>query len=574
MQSCSDMIRWLWLAPLVLLAPRAADADNACRVVDVSFTPTDGLQMVGWVEKPDGTFVDTIYITQKTGRYGLGNRPGRFDFNSGPPPSAGHDDMWPYGRRITTFPVWAHRHGKTFPQVVFQNGDENNLSHPYGESSRENTPPYCRPTQPGEKAWDTSTCATQPFTDKGVFSMTQTSLYPPRSDIAQSASDSPSVAMYKLMNPWDAISQATPPGGSCAQITWPIPTSLPLGDYVMFLEVSKEFDFNTAYNCTPNSSTGAWDCTYPPPCGGTQVAPNCTMPEIPWFEYGQPYRGQPSVVYQVPFTIGSTETAATAQSYVGYGDPTGADGTLRPPDATISTDTPGSGGARLMLIAGSADRLRVSTHPETDAIAPAAPAALATMALDAGGATVQFIAPGDDGQIGAVSGYDIRVRANDEMTSDNFTTSMPVSSTVSPGTGASCGVEGGYPPAGTVENVQISGLLPETDYWVGIRAFDKCHNPGELAILKFTTPDRQAGEVSACFVATAAYGTAMANDVELLRHFRDTMLDSTALGELAVETYYTFGPPVAGVVGESDVLRAAARDLLAPMVRRIRGLVF
>ena len=64
--------------------------------------------MVAWIEKADGTFVTTLYITAKTGLYGLGNRPGRFDFNSGPIPDAsrGVDDMWPYGRRVNTFPVW------------------------------------------------------------------------------------------------------------------------------------------------------------------------------------------------------------------------------------------------------------------------------------------------------------------------------------------------------------------------------------------------------------------------------------------------------------------------------------
>src|SRR4029077_16159621 len=112
------------------------------------------------------------------------------------------------------------------------------------------------------------------------------------------------------------------------------------------------------------------------------------------------------------------------------------------------------------------------------------------------------------------------------------------------------------------------------DYWIGVQAFDKCRNASPIAIAKITTADRQSGAVSACFVATAAYGTAMANDVELLRHFRDAMLQSTVIGELAVETYYTFGPAVAGVVGESDLLRASARDVLVPIIRRVRGLSF
>ena len=58
----------------------------------------------------------------------------------------------------------------------------------------------------------------------------------------------------------------------------------------------------------------------------------------------------------------------------------------------------------------------------------------------------------------------------------------------------------------------------------------------------------------------------------MLRRFRDTLLRHSVLGELAVETYYTFGPPVAGVVGESDLLRASARGILAPIVNRVRGL--
>jgi hypothetical protein len=88
------------------------------------------------------------------------------------------------------------------------------------------------------------------------------------------------------------------------------------------------------------------------------------------------------------------------------------------------------------------------------------------------------------------------------------------------------------------------------------------------------TAASKAGEVDACFVATAAYGSRMANDVEMLRHFRDSFLQKTALGELAVETYYTFGPGVAGMVSQSEVLRTTARDALSPIVAWVRRLSF
>jgi hypothetical protein len=89
-------------------------------------------------------------------------------------------------------------------------------------------------------------------------------------------------------------------------------------------------------------------------------------------------------------------------------------------------------------------------------------------------------------------------------------------------------------------------------------------------VVPFTTNDRALGQVDACFVATAAYGSLMANDVEMLRHFRDTALRSNVLGELFVESYYTFGPAVAGLVGESDDMRVTARQALAPLVAWVK----
>ena len=158
------------------------------------------------------------------------------------------------------------------------------------------------------------------------------------------------------------------------------------------------------------------------------------------------------------------------------------------------------------------------------------------------------VAPGIGTQGEQVTGYDVRIRASEELTAANFDDSMPVTAHVLPSA------------PGSTQTFDLTGLLPETDYWVGVRAYDGCHNSGDVAITKITTAARVSGSVDACFVATAAYGSVMANDVELLRHFRDAKLQTTTIGELAVETYYTFGPAIAGVVGESDLLRSTARD--------------
>ena len=532
--------------PLVALAltATAVHADRpggVCINVSAQFTPSDNLQIVAWIEKADGTYVSTIYVTSKIGRFGMGNRPGRFDFNSGSPTN----DMWPYGRRITTFPVWAHRHGLSFPLVVFQDADDNNLSHPFSESSAEIAPPYCRPMMSSEPGWDAGTCASSSvFSDKGVFSPGMTSLYPPRSDVKRQVGlDSPSVDMYRALNVFDAVSQATPVAGTATSASWAAPQTVDYGNYVLWVEVSKEYDMNP----------GVYDpSTFPSPTG------------IPWSEYGQPYRGQPSVVYKAPFQIAATAQSALTLDYVGYGDPNGQDGAIRPPDSTIRTDTPGSGALRLQLVSdpGGMYRLKVTSTPDLDAIPPASPADLTATAVHGTSAQVTFTAPGDDGMVGTATGYEIRYMASTELTADNFEQGMPVTATVTP------------VAAGGTQAFEIDGLLPETDYWIGVRAYDNCFNQGPVAIVKFTTSVQQAGEVSACFVATAAYGTPMANEVEMLRHFRDALLETNVLGELAVETYYTFGPGVAGVVGESDLLRQTARDALTPVVTRVRGAAY
>ena len=120
---------------------------------------------------------------------------------------------------------------------------------------------------------------------------------------------------------------------------------------------------------------------------------------------------------------------------------------------------------------------------------------------------------------------------------------------------------------GEVQRITLDRLLPDTSYALGLRAIDACGNAGPVQTLVVHTAPRVSGEVEACFLATAAYGSPLASEVAGLRQLRDHVLRRTVLGELAVEAYYTFGPAVAGLVGESELLRATARALLAPLVR-------
>jgi len=539
------LVRLAALVSISLVAAPVAAAPNECRVVELAFQPmqrTDlspGVnpppQIVAWIEDRNGVYVDTVFITQETGTYGLGNRPGRFDLNSGP--------LWPYGRRTTMFPVWSHKHGLEFPELVFQSGEDTNVSHQAQESSRE--PYYCRPMQRIEPAWDALTCASPNFvgTDKGQLDPTRRSKYPPRQDITRVVDvDSTDVDMFAGLNPFDAVSQATPVAGALAEVSWPIPDTLVAGDYVMWVEVAKEFDHNATYSAN----------AYPSPTG------------IPWAEYGVAYRGQPSVLYKVLFTVGATQTVASTMDYVGYGDPDGLDGNVRGPDSTISSTVVGSGALRFALVPDPAEmyRVRVTARPEPDIENPGSPAEIGVSETSNASATITFVAPGDDGTIGKVKGYEIRYRAHEQITEANFDEPGSIDPRAM--------IEIGEP--GTSQSFTLKGLLPTTEYSVAIRAFDDCRNSSALTVLDFSTLDRTVGEVDACFIATAAYGSPLAADVQMLRGVRDSRLRKTVLGELAVEAYYTFGPAAAGLIGESELLRATARELIAPIVRYARSL--
>lgn len=67
-----------------------------------------------------------------------------------------------------------------------------------------------------------------------------------------------------------------------------------------------------------------------------------------------------------------------------------------------------------------------------------------------------------------------------------------------------------------------------------------------------------------CFIATAAYGSAMAPEVRTLRVFRDRVLLAVPFGDAVVGLYYRLSPPLAGFIGDSPQLKFAARCLIAP----------
>jgi tetratricopeptide (TPR) repeat protein len=105
----------------------------------------------------------------------------------------------------------------------------------------------------------------------------------------------------------------------------------------------------------------------------------------------------------------------------------------------------------------------------------------------------------------------------------------------------------------------------------GVQLLKRAH---ELAPRDITIQDNyeklKAASSSSCFIATAAYGSEWAPEVDLLRAWRDESLLPTRAGRHFVALYYRFSPPVAALISPRPYARAAVRRLLTPVVHFLR----
>jgi hypothetical protein len=69
-----------------------------------------------------------------------------------------------------------------------------------------------------------------------------------------------------------------------------------------------------------------------------------------------------------------------------------------------------------------------------------------------------------------------------------------------------------------------------------------------------------------CFIASAAYSTPVAEEIQILREFRDEYLLTNPLGRALVGLYYKVSPPIAEFITEYPVLKTIVRVGLLPAV--------
>ena len=76
---------------------------------------------------------------------------------------------------------------------------------------------------------------------------------------------------------------------------------------------------------------------------------------------------------------------------------------------------------------------------------------------------------------------------------------------------------------------------------------------------------------SGCFIATAAYGSPAAAQIDVLREFRDGVLLESAAGSGLIDLYYRLSPPIADFISGNSFLRTLVRELLVDPVVWVVG---
>jgi hypothetical protein len=332
-----------------------------------------------------------------------------------------------------------------------------------------------------------------------------------------------------------------------------LPEALPDGDYVVFVEVAKQFD-QDAPRCPSGSDA---DCpSFAPHCDGNShmcARHMGVMDNKGQTSYGLGSNlGQPSVVWRVPVRVDTTSAhVATTLDYAGYGDWDQPRGNLFPPDATVSM-TPGSGGARLAPVtdADGTWRVKITTRPceHCDTAQPPPPLAdLLATAPDGNRIDVTF------SQVAGAIGYEVRYVLGTRLDPAAFASASPA------------------PPVTLGEPVRVElPVLAQRTYTIGARAEGDCGTLSELRTVTLATPRQKFTTVDGCFIATAAFGSSLEQNVHTLRTFRDRRLLPDPLGRAAVHLYYAASPPLARAIARSPSARGATRAVLEPVITLLR----
>ncbi len=212
------------------------------------------------------------------------------------------------------------------------------------------------------------------------------------------------------------------------------------------------------------------------------LATNSTQVTLQWTAPADDNGGAGTVAsYDVRYATTSINETNWASAIQAGGEPA----PLAPGQSQNFTVSGLSPGTRYYFAVKSADlennvsplsSVAEGTTQAADTVAPAAVSNLAAKAVDANELTLTWTAPGDDGNTGTATAYDVRYSTTAITDEATFDAAVPLTRVGSP------------KAAGASESFTVTGLAGSTTYWFAIKAADEMPNWSGLSnVLEVTT---------------------------------------------------------------------------------------
>jgi hypothetical protein len=329
---------------------------------------------------------------------------------------------------------------------------------------------------------------------------------------------------------------------------------------------------------TPND--GSESVTFPPgSCTTTRVKVKCASNTRPFFDISNGnFSYSAGASSNAPLAVNDTFTitgGSSGNTLSVLSNDTDAD--FCDTKTLTAVGTPSAGGSVVISGAGPNNTLTytpASSHRGTETFSYTMRDAVGTTASATVTVTVTNLAPVAAHDVFSVvagsTNSTLNVLANDSDGNPGDTKSITVVGTPSNGGSAATSGTG---PNNTVSYTPAAGFAGTETFTYTIRDGAGATSTATVAVTVAAAPSGGGGGGGGCFIATAAYGTAMASEVRYLRAFRDQYLLVSDVGRRFVELYYRVSPPIADFLREHSALRSALRLWLWPYALLSRMLV-